>query len=302
LVTGGCGFIGSTLVRKLLKLKKKVIVLDNLVNGHLKFLPEHLNLIVIKGDITNSDDIKTCLEYIPDSVIHLAAHHFIPFCNANPSEAVRVNIYGTQNLLECISKRKSIEKFIFASTAAVYAPSDKMCREGDRLDPIDIYGITKKTGEEIINLFSKATGIPSYNARLFNAIGPRETNPHLLPDILKEIQLGNTTICLGNLVPKRDYIYVNDISDGIITLLVCNAESGSYNIGSGHAYSPKEMVAKISKIMNKKLDIKSVPEKQRRSDRPYLSSNSQKLAELGWKCQYNTYEALKETLLYYKVI
>ncbi len=303
LVTGGAGFIGSSLVRKLLKIDYSVIVLDNFVNGDKANLQDHQNLTIIEGDITSSEDIKKCLITNPEYVVHLAAYHFIPFCDSHPAETIRVNTYGTQNLLEVISQQNNkIKKIICASTAAVYPPTEAKCREDDKSGPIDIYGISKVSGEEVVNLFNKRTEIPSINARLFNAIGPRETNPHLLPDIIEQLQKGNLDIHLGNLIPKRDYIYVDDISDGIIVLMKSKVNYGNFNIGTGNAHSPKEIIDIIGKVTNKKYNIISVPERQRSGDRPFLLSDNSKLSSLGWKCNYTITEAIEKTLAYYHIV
>ena len=303
LVTGGAGFIGSSLVRKLLQNDYCVIVLDNFVNGDNANLPDHQNLTIVEGDITSQEDIKKSLSTNPEYVVHLAAYHFIPFCDANPSETIRVNTYGTQNLLEVISKKhNTVKKIICASTAAVYAPMEIKSCESDNTGPIDIYGISKKSGEDIVNLFNKRTKIPSINARIFNAIGPRETNPHLLPDIIEQLQKEKLEIHLGNLIPKRDYIYVDDISDGIIVLMESKVDNGNFNIGGCNAYSPKEVIEIISKITNKEYNIRSVPERQRSGDRPFLMADNTKLLELGWECKHNINKAIEKTLSFYNVL
>jgi UDP-glucose 4-epimerase len=289
-------------VRILLETGYHVIVLDNFVNGKKANLPDHRELKIVEGDVTSSADIERCLDPVPDYVVHLAAYHFIPFCDSHPSETIRVNTYGTQNLLEVISQRENKpEKIICASTAAVYPPSETECREDDETGPIDIYGISKLAGEQIVDLFNKRTQIPCLNIRIFNAIGPRETNPHLLPDIIAQMREGSLEIRLGNLTPKRDYIYVDDISDGVLTLLESEAPSGTFNIGSGHAYNAKEIVEIISGITNKEYKPVSVADMQRKSDRPCLLADSKKLAGLGWKCKHSITEAIEKTLAFYGV-
>jgi UDP-glucose 4-epimerase len=302
LVTGGAGFIGSSLVRVLLEAGHHVSVLDNFVNGKRGNLPEHQDLEVVEGDVTSSEDVERCLNPVPDYVVHLAAYHFIPFCDSHPSETIRVNTYGTQNLLEAISRpEKRPRKVICASTAAVYPPSEAACKEDGRTGPIDIYGISKLAGEQIADLFSKRTGIPCLNVRIFNAVGPRETNPHLLPDIIAQMQEGSLEIRLGNLTPKRDYIYVDDISDGALTLLKSDASSGSFNIGSGQAYNAEEVVEIISHITKREYRAVSVKSLQRKSDRPCLLADSTKIARLGWKCKHSISEAIAKTLAFYGV-
>lgn len=302
LVSGGAGFIGSSLVRMLLEAGYQVTVLDNFVNGKRDNLPEHHDLEVVEGDVTSSEDVERCLEPVPDHVVHLAAYHFIPFCDSHPAETIRVNTYGTQNLLEVISNRENgPKKIICASTAAVYPPSETACKEDGRTGPIDIYGISKLAGEQIADLFQRRTGIPCLNIRIFNAIGPRETNPHLVPDIISQMQEGRLEIRLGNLTPKRDYIYVDDISEGVLTLLESDASSGTFNIGSGHAYNAQEMLEVISGITEREYIALSVESMQRKSDRPCLLADNTKLAGLGWRCKHSITQAIAKTLAFYGV-
>lgn len=303
LVTGGAGFIGSSLVRKLLQIGLTVIVFDNFVNGKRSNLPDDQHLTIIEGDTTSSEQLERCVAFNPEYAVHLAAYHFIPFCDSHPSETIRVNTYGTQNLLEVISKtNNSIRKIICASTAAVYSPTEGICTEEAKVEPIDIYGISKKAGEEIVNLFHSKTSIPCINIRIFNAIGPRETSPHLLPDIIDQLQQGNTVISLGNLAPRRDYIYVDDISDAITALLGSGVQMGTFNIGSGYSYSASEIIDVISDVTGSKLKARSISSRQREVDRPNLISDSKKLRNLGWKCRYNIREAIEKTLVYYNII
>lgn len=302
LVSGGAGFIGSSLVRMLLETGYHVTALDNFVNGKRDNLPEHHELEVVEGDVTSSKDVERCLEPVPDYVVHLAAYHFIPFCDSHPAETVRVNTYGTQNVLEMISNREnSPKKIICASTAAVYPPTETASKEDGRTGPIDIYGISKLAGEQIADLFQRRTGIPCLNIRIFNAIGPRETNPHLLPDIISQMQEGRLEIRLGNLTPKRDYIYVDDISEGVLTLLESDTSNGTFNIGSGHAYNAEEILEIISGITEREYIALSVESMQRKSDRPCLLADNTKLAGLGWKCKHSITEAIAKTLAFYDV-
>ena len=303
LVTGGAGFIGSSLVRRLLSTGYGVRVLDNFVNGRRDNLPDEANLDILEGDVTSAEDVKRCLEPGADYVVHMAAYHFIPFCDTHPAETIHVNTYGTQNLLEAVAcMEQKPGKVICASTAAVYPPGEKACREEDRTGPIDIYGISKDAGEQIANLFHRRTEIPCINIRIFNAIGPRETNPHLLPDIIDQMKEGKLEISLGNLTPKRDYIYVDDIADGIITLLESSARGGAYNIGSGEAHNAQEIVDSISSVTGRPYKTVSVADRQRETDRPCLLADSSKLQGLGWECRHNIGEALTKTLAFYGVI
>ena len=124
-----------------------------------------------------------------------------------------------------------------ASTAAVYAPSEQPHDETSAIGPTDIYGLTKLWTEQLAELFHRKTGKPVGVARLFNVFGPGETNPHLIPTIVLQLQRGSE-LRLGNLRTKRDYVYVEDVARGLISLARDRlaGKSVTCNLGTGHQY------------------------------------------------------------------
>lgn len=298
LITGGAGFVGSALARRLLDNDYGVVVIDNLLRGSRDNLPDNEMLEFVEGDIRSDSDLDKAMSFGPDMVVHLAAQHFIPYCNEHPGDTIHVNVYGTQTVLNAIARNKNVRKLVFASTAAVYAPSDNSHVENEVMAPIDIYGVSKQLGEELVNFFHDQTGIAAINARLFNVVGPRETNPHLLPDILDQLPITGT-LKLGNLVPKRDYIFTDDIADAIIAMLTSDIKSESINIGSGLSYTAGDLVELIGEITNSSIEIDSIAERQRAGDRPNLRADNSRLKELGWTCKYDLRQSLAKTLEYY---
>jgi UDP-glucose 4-epimerase len=300
LVTGGAGFVGSSLVRALLARDYTVTVLDSLVNGAQEHLPDHEHLRFLHGDVTDERDVDRALASGVESVVHLAAHHFIPYCDAHPAETIRTNVFGTQRLLESAARSGSVRRLVFASTAAVYAPTTDAVKESDLVQPIDIYGISKRCGEEMVELFARRERISCVSARLFNVIGPRETNPHLLPDIIEQLTGADGRLELGNLLPTRDYIYVDDVADALVRLLESDVR-GSVNVGTGAAYSAREMVDEIEAILGKRLEVASVPERQRLGDRPVLLADNSRLRDLDWRPAGDFRESLRRTLEAYGI-
>jgi UDP-glucose 4-epimerase len=300
LVTGGAGFVGSSLVRALLARDYTVTVLDSLVNGAQEHLPDHEHLRFLHGDVTDERDVDRALASGVESVVHLAAHHFIPYCDAHPAETIRTNVFGTQRLLESAARSGSVRRLVFASTAAVYAPTTDAVKENDLVQPIDIYGISKRCGEEMVELFARRERISCVSARLFNVIGPRETNPHLLPDIIEQLTGADGRLELGNLLPTRDYIYVDDVADALVRLLESDVR-GSVNVGTGAAYSAREMVDEIEAILGKRLEVASVPERQRLGDRPVLLADNSRLRDLDWRPAGDFRESLRRTLEAYGI-
>ena len=284
-VTGGAGFIGCCLAEKLAESGKDVLIYDNFSFGKMENIEDFRNKIeIVKGDLNDNVLLeRTISEFAPDVVVHLAAIHFIPYCNKHPHEAVLVNVNGTHTLTNICSKYKP-KKVLFASTAAVYPPSDIPYAENHGIAPFDIYGATKICGETMMELFALQTSVSTVSCRFFNVYGPKETNEHVLPRIIKQLSEGETTIQLGNTSPKRDYIYVGDMADALIKL--SSADLNNYeifNIGTGKEYSVKELISKIGTILGKDLTIQSVSQFKRKVDREHLCSNISKIQDrIGW--------------------
>lgn len=285
LVTGGCGFVGSRLVRKLVERGDDVAVVDDLGLGG----PENLGDVresveISQVDIRDEDAVVRAFRQLrPHHVIHLAAIHFIPACDRDPKRCIDVNVGGTQSVLEA-SAAVSVAALALASTAAVYAPADSAHHEGSALGPTDIYGLSKLFSEQLGELFSRRTGIPIGIARLFNVFGPGETNPHLIPAVIVQSGEG-TQLRLGNLSTKRDYVFVDDVAEGLAALPGAAQQGGSMtcNIGTGTESDGNEIVAAIRELTGRPLEIAVDPDRVRASDRPHLLSDSSRAAELlGW--------------------
>lgn len=285
IVTGGAGFVGSNLLKHLIDEKAEVLVLDNLFTGKKEFIPPEVQFINV--DI-RSDEIKDIVkDFKPDNIIHLAAIHYIPYCNENPEETFDVNVMGTRNILEA---SQGID-FFFASSAAVYPPLDGPLSE-DITGPMDVYGKTKLIGEDLVNLYSENAII----GRFFNVYGPNETNPHLIPEIIEQILSGNNSIELGNLSPKRDYIHVDDICGAIISFLNVN-KPGVYNIGTGNEYSVTEIVDAISQILDRDIEVIQDPKRIRKVEREHLLADITKIKKIGWNQKESIYKGLNELII-----
>jgi UDP-glucose 4-epimerase len=300
LVSGGAGFIGSHLVERLVQDGWRVVVLDNLKRGRLANL-EHLKprkeLRLEIGDLRDREVLGRLAEGGPyDIAYHLAAMHYIPDCIAQPEETLSVNLVAMQALLGSVS----CGRFVFASTGDVYAPRDQPHRETDDLKPGNVYGLSKLFGELLLETISRQQKEMSVVvARLFNVYGPRETNPHLIPRILQEIKKG-TSIRLGNLWPRRDYIYVSDVAEAFLALghLDDSALFRDFNVGTGVTASVEEVVGLLGEIMGIRLTIQSDPDRSRSVDRPHLQADSTKLRDAtGWQPAHSLREGLKLTCL-----
>ena len=282
-VTGAFGFIGSYLTNTLLSQDYRVLAIDNFSTGSRSFVPDHPNLTILEADITKTGAwMNEIADFGAECVFHLAAIHFIPYCNAHWSECLSVNVIGTQNVFDASTKAKGI---VFASSAAVYGIFDDPHPETQSAAPTDVYGLSKKVGEEIAILWSAARQVPVRAARLFNVYGPNETSPHLIPEVMYQAHRGSD-LKLGNLEPKRDYIFVGDIVSGLIALSQTFGDGklfDAYNVGTGLEYSAREVVTILGEITGRNFGLGSVPERTRPSDRMHLCADNAKLRSIGWK-------------------
>lgn len=285
LITGGAGFIGSAIVPALEKEGYDIYVLDNLSFGNREFIniPEtHFFLADIRDEF-KVEEVFTNLK--PEIVVHLAAIHFIPYCNKHPFEAADTNIRGTMNVLKASKKLPSLKKLFFASTAAVYPIANEAMNENHTVHPLDIYGISKLTGEHLCNEFFLETAVDTIICRFFNAFGPNETNPHLIPEIEKQLRLGIRTIKLGNLTPKRDFIHTYDMASAVRQLLKLEKTGFDiFNLGRGIEYSVVEIVEAFERQLNQKIRIEVDPAKVRKVEREHLLADVSKIKKLaGWE-------------------
>lgn len=298
LITGGAGFIGSAIVPKLLKQGCEIFVLDNLSFGQRKFISQIDEAHFFEVDIRDKAMLSTTLSQIqPQIVIHLAAIHFIPYCNANPFETTEINILGTQNLLEAIQELNSVRKIVFASTAAVYPISDGAVSETHELKPLDIYGLSKLTGEHLCKKFYLESNIDTIICRFFNAFGPNETNPHLIPEIDEQLKNGQRTLKLGNLTPKRDFIHTHDMANAIWQLLSLeNVGYDTYNLGRGIEYAVTEVVEAFEKLLNEKIKIEVDASKVRKVERQHLLADVSKLKAIGWEPEHSLEQGINDMI------
>ncbi len=298
LITGGNGFVGREVTR-LLYDAHDVCVVDNLRRGPIRFAAAELPKMRFEPiDIADAPAIVALMaEFQPDTIIHLAAIHYIPECEEDPALAVRTNIDGTVNLLVAAPEQS---RFVFASSGAVYKPDDKPHTEAEAaLGPSDVYGFTKLHGEHYVKHFATQRRLSAVIARLFNVVGPGETNPHLLPEIVAQLKAGRTTLRLGNMTPKRDYIHVRDAARGFVAVALKNsfapAKTLTVNLGTSHSYSVAEIVAKLKTVANIDFSLEQEQSRLRAVDRPHLTADIREInTHFGWSPESSIDDALAD--------
>lgn len=298
LVTGGAGFVGRPLVRRLAP-EHDVLVLDALHHGGGRFTaPELAGLSLITGDVRDPATIAGAVSgFAPEIIIHLAAVHFIPDCERDPPATIATNLVGTVNLLRAAPAGC---RFVLASSGAVYRPDDRPhVEDASALEPADIYGLTKLQAEQYLAYFARRRELAGIAVRLFNVVGPGETNPHLLPEIVLQLRAGQRRIRLGNTWPKRDYLHVEDAAAGFAALaLGGSVPSGSFlavNLGSGRAHSVAEILERLGAISGIDCEIVADADRMRAVDRPFLAADIGRIgARFGWRPALGIDDALRD--------
>jgi UDP-glucose 4-epimerase len=285
LVTGGLGFVGNSVVRQLEAKGFDVCIIDNCnristLSSKIKTKKRY------EIDITNKDLVYEIFrKEKPSHIIHLAAIHFIPECNENKGRTIAINCVGTQNIFDAAISFAA-ESVVFASSGAVYADSSSPLNEEFRCNPLDIYGISKKTNEQQAVIASKENKVKFCAVRLFNVYGPGETNPHIIPEIVNQLKQSNL-LKLGNIDTVRDFIYVDDAARGFISLSLINSEYFSvYNLGSGNGITMRKLVDVISEITKRNIEISFDLGKMRPVDKKTQVANIDKLTNIIG--EYNT--------------
>ncbi|MFH0999511.1 MAG: NAD(P)-dependent oxidoreductase [Bacteroidota bacterium] len=275
LITGGLGFIGTHLVLALMKSNYKIIVFDNFSNSN-NFLINIINnkIKIIKGDIRDYHAmLQKLTKFKIDVIIHLAAIHYIPYCDNNPNKTIDVNLSGTVNMLR-FAENKKINRFIFTSTADVYKDLKRPCSEIDIIGNKTIYAISKILDEKAIQLYTQERKINFCIFRLFNVYGSKDKTPHFIPSIIKQIKTGRT-INHGNINTIRDYIHIDDVVAAFTKIINSRTlPNAVFNIGSGHGYSGKEIIEIIKKIIKRELILHKNKKLSRSIDRHILVANN----------------------------
>jgi UDP-glucose 4-epimerase len=289
LVTGAAGFLGSHVIEELLARGARVVGVDNLGWGnpaHLQPFHDNSRFTFAKVDIRDAAALaRVVKESSPASIVHLAALHYIPAAMADPATTVSINVHGTQVMLSA-AQAAGVDRFFFASTGDVYRPADQPHRETDSIDPFNIYGLSKLLGEKLLELASKERPQAHFViGRLFNLYGPRETNAHILPEIIKQLRANpHGPLHLGNLSPRRDLVPVADAAHAVIEMLTHSSPGlGVMNLASGRDWSMSEVIALMSDLLGAQIEVITDPARVRAVERPFLRADVSRLrAALNW--------------------
>ena len=246
IITGGAGFIGSHLVEKLVRNKKKITVIDNLSTGRIENIKPYLKYIdFIKADISKTGKWEKSIKN-NSIVIHLAALADIVPSIDNPKKYFDANVSGTFNLLQSC-RNKKILKFVYAASSSCYGiPKKYPTPETESISTQYPYALTKKLGEDLVMHWCKIYNIPSISLRLFNVYGTRSrtsgTYGAMFGVFLAQKLKDKPYTIVGNGKQTRDFTYVDDVVSAFLKASNSKIKNQIFNVGSGKTISVNEII------------------------------------------------------------
>lgn len=308
LITGGAGFIGSNLVKKLLEKKFNIVCIDNfddyydvkIKKRNIKPFLKEKNFHFYKVDICDYIELKEVFEKEkPKKVCHLAAKVGVRPSIKDIWGYEKVNIGGIINLLE-LAKKYKVKNFIFTSSSTVYGQSkDLPFRESQNTDlPISPYAATKKAGELLIWNYHHLYNLNATILRLFMVYGP-SGRPDMAPFLFTDSIFRGKTISKFGVGPsKRDYIYIDDLIDGLVAAIEKDLKFEIINLGGGHPISLNKLIKLIEKNLKRKAKIKKV--KAQPGDMTVTWADISKAKKiLGYQPRVSIEEGIKKFVSWY---
>jgi UDP-glucose 4-epimerase len=305
LVIGGAGFIGSYVVKELLKEGAgEVIIYDNFTRGKLANIIASLDdprCTVFKhgGDIRDIDVLNRAMEGI-DHVFHLAAMWLL-HCKDFPRTAFHVNIEGTYNVLEaCVANK--VKRLIYSSSASVYGDAVEMpMTESHPFNNKNFYGATKIAGEAMCTAYNDRFGLEVIGLRYMNVYGPGQDQhaayTGVIPVMLNKIAANIPPVINGDGSQAYDFIYVEDVARCNIAALNTDVKHGFYNVGTEVQTTVRELCDMILKIKKSNLEVTYKPysaDDARQFVRNRIGSRRKAEADLGFRYRYNLEAGLKK--------
>lgn len=304
LVTGGAGFIGGHLVKKLVDLKAKVFVIDIKIDPKSYFTQNKLekkckfNFVDIRNEkAVESFFSKNKIDYI----FHLAAEPIVETAYFHPRDVFETNIMGTVNILEACRKDPNIEGVIVASSDKAYGKTKNTYTEESPLKGDHPYDVSKSCEDLIAQTYYKTYGMPIIITRFGNVYGEGDLHLNrIVPGICESVIKNKRLLIRSDGFYVRDYLYVEDVVDGYIFLLSkLNSIIGEgFNFSSSDTLSVLDLVKKAEKILKTKINYKIL--NNVKNEIPYQHLDDKKIRKLGWKQSYNLEAALKKVLEWYK--
>jgi len=295
-VTGGAGFIGSHLVKALVKAGHQVRVLDNLSTGSIENLADVLNTIeFVRGDVRDYGAVESAVRGV-DAVVHLAALIDVAESVEKPDLYFDVNVRGTYNVAKA---SKNVSTFVFASSSAVYGePIRVPIPEDHPLMPKSPYAASKISGEAFVQAFANQYGFRPVILRLFNVYGPKQSRAYagVIIEFIRRVSRGEPPVIFGDGEQTRDFIHVSDVVEAVMLSLRNEGVRGVFNIGSGEGVTINHLARLILKLMGRE-DLRPVYAPPRPGDiRHSIADISRARKELEFKPKVGLEIGIKELI------
>jgi len=312
LVTGGCGFIGSSLAHALVAGGDRVRIVDNLSTGRLgnvaSLLRDHPSQVELwRGELTDTDLLDQALVGV-DFILHHAAIPSVPWSIDHPFDCERINTHGTLQLLEAARRNGRIRRLVFAASCAAYGDldPDKPKRESDLPVPLSPYAISKLAGEHLCAVYSRIHSVPAVALRYFNVFGPRQDpSSHYaaaIPRFICAALGGQPPTLFGDGLQSRDFVFVENIIQA--NLLACQADAAQVsgqviNIGGGKGLALLEVIGMLGELLGR--EIRPTHEPARPGEVRHSFADIAKAgALLGYQPRVAFRDGLAQTVKWYR--
>ena len=315
LITGGCGFIGTTLIAGLLESNTRfnIRVLDNFANGsaedlaavtaYEKVLPDGCGkpgVVLVEGDIRDSDMVLACAEGV-DCIVHLAANTGVAPSVENPRLDLDCNVIGTFNMLEA-ARLKGTKRFIFASSGAPAGEVEPPIHEELPPHPVSPYGASKLAGEGYCSAYFRSFGIQTVCLRFGNVYGPGSIKKSsVVAKFIRQALSGETCVIYGDGTQTRDFLYINDLVRSVLLCMEKDVGGETFQIATGREHTVGEVAELICAALARhgvKMNVTH--------DAPRLGDVKRNFADtskagkmLGWSPTMNLEQGIEETINYF---
>jgi UDP-glucose 4-epimerase len=318
LITGGCGFIGTSLVEHLVleNPSRSIRILDNFSHGSPKDLKEvaefktatdetcgrFKGIVLIEGDIRDKNTVSKCTKGVT-GIVHLAANTGVGPSVENPRLDMDCNVIGTFNLLEA-ARLNNVKRFVFASSSAPVGEVDPPIHEEIAPHPVSPYGASKLAGEGYCSAYSRTFGIQTVCLRFGNVYGPRsKKKSSVVAKFIRQALAGQICEIYGDGNQTRDFIYIRDLVKAISLALKFESGGEIFQIATGMERTVLEVAQLIDNELRKNtgIEMKLSHGSARTGDvRRNFSDTTKAQNLLGWKTNTNIKEGISATIDYFR--
>lgn len=305
LVTGGLGFIGSNFIDHILENHPEITAVLNIdrcdycARVHNVSHSNDPRYAYVQGDITNGTKMKRLFrDFKPDAVVHFAAQSHVDTSFENAAQYINDNIIGTYTILECV--RETGCRLVHISTDEVYGEVDideTSTAEHSVLNPTNPYSATKAGAELLVKAYGHSFKIPYVITRGNNVFGPKQYPEKVVPAFIHAMMSQKPCTIHGEGKSRRNFIYVDDVSRAVATVLQKGVSGTVYNIGTQNEYSVNEVFELLRHLVNPEATKVHVGDRPHNDKRYAVDSSA--LKSLGWSEQIDFQSALQKTVKWY---